>query len=95
MLDKLLASAFFGTPLASLLAAHGCDSVVVTGASTSGCIRATAVDVLQHGYRLMVPREAVGDRNAAAHEADLYDIDAKYGDVVSLDEALAVIEASE
>ena len=95
VLNKLFASAFFGTPLQSLLAAHGCDSVIVTGASTSGCIRATAVDVLQNGYRLMVPREAVGDRNAAAHEQALYDVDAKYGNVVSLDEALAVIEASE
>ena len=67
----------------------GCDSVVVTGASTSGCVRATAVDALQHGYRLVVPREAVGDRNPAAHEANLYDIDAKYGDVVSVDDVLA------
>ncbi len=88
VLNKLFASAFFGTPLASLLAAHGCDSVIVTGASTSGCARATVVDVLQHGYRPVVPREAVGDRNSAAHDAALYDIDLKYGDVVSLDECL-------
>jgi maleamate amidohydrolase len=88
VLNKLFASAFFGTPLASLLASHGCDSVIVTGASTSGCVRATVVDVLQHGYRPVVPREAVGDRNAAAHDAALYDIDLKYGDVVPLDECL-------
>jgi len=94
VLNKLFASAFFGTPLQSLLAAHGCDSVIVTGASTSGCVRATAVDVLQNGYRLTIPREAVGDRNAAAHEQALYDVDAKYGDVVSLEEALALISAS-
>jgi len=94
VLNKLFASAFFGTPLQSLLAAHGCDSAIVTGASTSGCVRATAVDVLQNGYRLTVPREAVGDRNPAAHEQALYDLDAKYGDVVSLDEALGQIEAS-
>ena len=94
MLNKLFASAFFGTPLQSLLAAHGCDSVIVTGASTSGCVRATAVDVLQNGYRLMIPREAVGDRNPAAHEQALYDVDAKYGDVISVDEVLAAIEAS-
>ena len=62
------------------------------GTSTSGCVRATAVDALQHGYRTVVPREAVGDRNAAAHEANLYDIDAKYGDVVPLAEALARLE---
>jgi maleamate amidohydrolase len=95
VLNKLFASAFFGTPLQSLLAAHGCDSVIVTGASTSGCVRATAVDVLQHGYRLTVPREAVGDRDGAAHEQALRDIDAKYGDVVSLDEALGLISASD
>ena len=92
VLNKLFASAFFGTALQSLLAAHGCDSVVVTGASTSGCVRATAVDVLQHGYRPVIPREAVGDRNPAAHEQALYDVDAKYGDVVSLDEALTWLE---
>ena len=92
VLNKLFASAFFGTPLASLLAAAGCDSLIVTGASTSGCVRATVVDALQHGYRPVVPREAVGDRNEAAHEANLYDIDAKYGDVVALDEVLAHLE---
>lgn len=91
LLNKLFASAFFGTSLQSLLAAHDCDSVVVTGASTSGCVRATAVDVLQNGYRLVVPREAVGDRNRAAHDQALYDIDAKYGDVVSLEEALTAL----
>jgi maleamate amidohydrolase len=94
VLNKLFASAFFGTPLQSLLAAHDCDSVIVTGASTSGCVRATAVDVLQNGYRLTIPREAVGDRNTEAHEQALHDVDAKYGDVVSLDEALARIAAS-
>ena len=88
VLNKLFASAFFGTAFASLLASPGCDSVIVTGASTSGCVRATAVDVLQHGYRPVVPREAVGDRDPAAQEAALHDIELKYGDVVSLDECL-------
>jgi len=92
VLNKLFASAFFGTALSSLLAAAGCDSVIVTGASTSGCVRATAVDALQHGYRPLVPRDAVGDRNPSAHEANLYDIDAKYGDVVSVDEVVAHLE---
>ena len=92
VLTKLFASAFFGTTLASLLVGAGCDSVIVTGASTSGCVRATVVDALQHGYRPLVPREAVGDRNPEAHEASLYDIDAKYGDVVSLDEAVDHLE---
>ena len=55
-------------------------------------MRATALDAMQHGYRVVVPREAVGDRNQAAHEANLYDIDTKYGDVVSLDEALAHVD---
>ena len=92
VLNKLFASAFFGTPLSSLLASAGCDSLVVTGASTSGCVRATAVDGLQHGYRVVVPREAVGDRNPDAHEANLYDIDTKYGDVVSVDDVIAHVE---
>jgi len=92
VLRKLHASAFFETELAGLLAASACDSVIVAGASTSGCVRATAVDALQHGYRTVVPREAVGDRNADAHEANLYDIDAKYGDVVPLAETLARLE---
>jgi nicotinamidase-related amidase len=92
VLTKLFASAFFGTTLATLLASSGCDGLVVTGASTSGCVRATVVDALQHGYRPAVPREAVGDRNPAAHEANLYDIDAKYGDVVSLAETVARFE---
>jgi maleamate amidohydrolase len=94
VLNKLFASAFFGTPLSSLLTAAGCDGVIVTGASTSGCVRATVVDALQHGFRPVVPREAVGDRNPAAHEANLYDIDTKYGDVVSLGEVVAHLEAS-
>ena len=88
MLTKLFASAFFGTPLASLLAERGVDTAIVTGASTSGCVRATVVDALQHGYRPIVPREAVGDRNPDAHAANLYDMDAKYADVVGLDEVL-------
>jgi nicotinamidase-related amidase len=94
VLNKLFASAFYGTPLSSLLASAGCDSVVVTGASTSGCVRATAVDAIQHGYRPSVPREAVGDRNQAAHEANLYDIDTKYGDVVSVDDVIAHLEVN-
>src|SRR6185437_2011984 len=89
---KLFASAFYGTPLASLLAAQQVDGLIVTGASTSGCVRATAVDALQHGYRVVVPREAVGDRNAEAHEANLYDIDAKYGDVLPVADVLEHLE---
>ena len=91
VLTKLFPSAFFGTTLASYLAAGGCDSLIVTGASTSGCVRATVVDALQHGYRPVVPREAVGDRNPAAHEANLYDIDAKYGDVMPVEDVLGFL----
>lgn len=92
VLNKLFASAFFGTALSSFLAANGCDSLIVAGASTSGCVRATVVDAIQHGYRPIVPREAVGDRNPEAHAASLYDIDAKYGDVVSVDDVIAHLE---
>jgi nicotinamidase-related amidase len=90
---KLFASAFFGTGLASYMTAHQCDSVVVTGASTSGCVRATVVDALQNGYRVIVPRDAVADRAEAPHTANLFDIQAKYGSVVSTTEALALLQA--
>lgn len=91
VLTKLFASAFFGTPLASLLAARGCDTVVVTGASTSGCVRATAVDALQHGYRVVVPRAAVADRADGPHRANLFDIGQKYGSLVDVDDAAALL----
>jgi nicotinamidase-related amidase len=94
VLTKLFASAFFGTPLGALLAAARCDSVVVSGASTSGCVRATVVDVLQHGYRPVVAREAVGDRDPAAHAQALHDVDAKYGDVLGLEEVLRGLAAA-
>jgi maleamate amidohydrolase len=90
VLAKAFASAFFGTPLASMLA--GRDTLVVCGASTSGCVRATVVDAVQHGLRPIVPRECVGDRWPAAHEANLFDIEAKYGDVVSLSEAAGAVQ---
>ncbi len=92
VLNKLFASGFFGTGLSSLLTAAGVDTLIITGASTSGCVRATAVDALQYGFRPVVPREAVGDRNEQAHEANLYDIDAKYGDVASVEETLEYLE---
>ncbi len=94
VLIKLFASAFFGTALQPMLTAAGCDTIVVTGASTSGCVRATVVDGLQHGLSVLVPREAVADRAQSAHDASLLDIDAKYGDVVSVDEAMAVLRGA-
>lgn len=91
VLTKELASAFAGTPLVEWVAMHGLDSLVVVGASTSGCVRATVVDALQHGLRAFVPREAVADRDRQAHEASLRDIDGRYGDVVELGQALALL----
>lgn len=92
ILVKKYASAFFGTSLASTLTAAGVDTVIIAGCTTSGCVRASAVDSCQHGFRTIVVREAVGDRAPQPHEANLFDIDAKYGDVVSLEEALAYLK---
>ncbi|MBL7248878.1 N-carbamoylsarcosine amidohydrolase [Alloalcanivorax sp. C16-2] len=89
VITKQYASAFFGTSLASTLTSLGVDTVILMGCSTSGCIRATAVDGLQYGFRMIVVREAVGDRHPAPHEANLFDIDSKYGDVIGMDEAIA------
>lgn len=86
IITKQYASAFFGTSLAPTLHAQGIDTVVLAGCSTSGCIRATAVDAVQHGFRTIVVRECVGDRHEAPHEASLFDIDSKYGDVIGLDD---------
>ena len=82
------ASGFFGTNLASVFTAQHVDTVILCGATTSGCVRATAVDLLQYGWPAIVPRECVADRAQAPHEANLFDIQAKYGDVVTLDDAL-------
>ena len=83
MLSKAYASAFFGTDLASRI--RGRDCLVVCGASTSGCVRATVVDALQHGLAPVVAREAVGDRWADAHAQSLHDISQKYADVLGLE----------
>lgn len=91
VMTKQYASAFFGTSLASTLVAMGVDTLIITGCSTSGCIRATAVDGVQHGFRVMVVRDCVGDRHPAPHEANLFDIDSKYGDVIGLDETLGYL----
>ncbi|MCW2745571.1 MAG: Nicotinamidase-related amidase [Mycobacterium sp.] len=90
---KTGASAFFGTALASYLTAAGADTVIVTGATTSGCVRASVVDAVQHGFPTLVPRDCVADRAAAPHEASLFDIHEKYGDVVDLDDVLAYVGA--
>jgi maleamate amidohydrolase len=88
VLTKQYASAFFGTSLAPMLHAMGVDTLIMLGCSTSGCVRATAVDAVQYGYRGIVVRECVGDRHQAPHEANLFDIDNKYADVVPRAEAL-------
>ena len=88
---KQYASAFFGTSLAPMLHAQGIDTLILAGCSTSGCIRASAVDAVQYGFRTIVVRDCVGDRHDGPHAANLFDIDSKYGDVVSLDEATAYL----
>ena len=85
---KQYPSPFFGTPLAPMLATLGVDTLILAGCSTSGCVRAGALDGVQHGYRVIVPRECVGDRHDGPHDANLFDINAKYGDVVGRDEVI-------
>ncbi|MEG9247130.1 isochorismatase family protein [Arthrobacter sp. Soc17.1.1.1] len=82
VLVKQSASAFFGTGLAALLRGAGVDTVVIVGVSTSGCVRATAVDAIQHGFVPLVVRDAVGDRDESVQQASLYDLQAKYAEVV-------------
>lgn len=89
LLLKQYASAFFGTTLAPTLTAQGIDTVIITGVSTSGCVRATALDACQYGFIPYVVRDAVGDRDPRPHEANLFDLQAKYAEVVSEAEILA------
>ena len=92
VINKQYASAFFGTSLATTLTSQQIDTIILTGCSTSGCIRASAVDGIQHGFRVVVPKECVGDRSPAPHDANLFDIDSKYGDVVEKSEVLAYLQ---
>ncbi|WP_405754610.1 isochorismatase family protein [Streptomyces sp. NBC_01411] len=85
------ASAFFGTSLSAQLTALGRDTAVVCGATTSGCVRATAVDAVQSGFQVLVPSDAVGDRAQGPHDAALFDIQAKYGDVIDQADALGYL----
>jgi len=89
------ASAFFGTNLAALLAAQRLDTLVVCGATTSGCVRASVIDSVQNGFPTLVPAECVGDRARVPHETNLFDIDAKYADVVALPDVVDFIAAPE
>ncbi len=94
VVTKQYASAFFGTSLASTLKAMSVDTVMLTGFSTSGCVRASALDALQHGFIPFVIREACGDRAPGPHEANLFDLQAKYAEVVSEAEAIALMRES-
>ncbi len=89
---KKYASGFFGTYLASTLTMKTVDTLIVTGCTTSGCVRATVMDALAHGFRPIVPLEAVGDRAQEPHEANIFDIGSKYGDVVPASEVIEYLE---
>ena len=93
VVTKQYASAFFATHLASTLTALRVDTVLITGFSTSGCVRATALDAMQHGFAPFVVREACGDRHPGPHEANLFDLQAKYAEVIGEAEALAHLQA--
>ena len=93
VITKQYASAFFGTTLAATLTAMGIDTLLITGLSTSGCVRATALDACQYGFLPFVVREACGDRHPGPHEANLFDLQAKYAEVISEDQALAHLKA--
>lgn len=91
VISKQYASAFFGTSLAATLTSLRIDTVLLTGLTTSGCVRATCVDTMQHGFIPIVVRDACGDRHPAPHEANLFDMDAKYADVVSEADVIAYL----
>lgn len=91
VVSKQYPSAFFGTSLASTLTAMRCDSVLLAGLTTSGCVRASCVDAMSHGFRTAVIADACGDRHPDPHKANLFDMNAKYADVVSEDEAIVYL----
>lgn len=91
VVTKQFASAFFGTSLAAILSDKGIDTLLITGMSTSGCVRATALDALQHGFAPFVISDACGDRHAAPHSANLFDLQAKYAEVISEEQAISFL----
>jgi maleamate amidohydrolase len=95
IINKRMASAFHETHLASVLTFHRCDTLIVTGGSTSGCVRATVVDSLSHSFRTIVPEECVADKHESPHFANLYDIAVKYADVVPVAEVIEHLRAFE
>jgi len=93
LIEKPAPSSFHRTELDAMLRARGVDTLVVAGCTTSVCVRATAVDAMQHGYRAIVAREAVGDFNPQVHEVHLQDLDARYADVTPVEDVLAHLAA--
>lgn len=94
VVTKQYASAFFGTSLASTLRTLGVDCVLIAGMSTSGCVRASALDTIQNGFIPIVVADACGDRHSAPHDASLFDLQAKYADVMSFSQVQAALDAS-
>jgi nicotinamidase-related amidase len=92
LVEKPRASAFFGTNVLSMLIGQGVDTAVVVGVSTSGCIRSTCESAFNHNIRVVVPREAVGDRSHTGHQAALLDIDSRFGDVMDLEQVMAELK---
>ena len=95
VISKQYPSAFFGTSLASTLTSLGVDTLIITGVTTSGCVRATCVDAMSYGFIPIVVADACGDRHDAPHEANLFDMQAKYADVVESDAVLDFLRAIE
>ena len=95
VINKRMASAFHETNLASLLTFHRCDTLIITGGSTSGCVRASVVDGLSHSYRVVVPEECVADKHESPHFANLYDMAVKYADVVPVADVIAHLRSYE
>ncbi|WP_047151288.1 isochorismatase family protein [Aneurinibacillus tyrosinisolvens] len=93
LITKKYASAFFGTDLIARLNANGIDTIIIVGCTTCGCVRATAVDALQYGYRPIVIEDAVGDRSLASHKQSLFDLRQKYADVLKTDEVIATVSS--
>lgn len=90
---KKASSCFFGTPLDTWMRSEGIDTLIVTGCSTSGCIRATCLDASSHGFRVIVPAECVSDRSQDVHLANLFDIDAKYADVMPVADVITALHS--
>ena len=92
---KKAPSAFFGTNLSTMLVSQRIDTLIVTGCSSSACVRYSAVDGFSHGYRILVPRDAIGDREIDAHDATLHDLQVKYGEVMTTDDVLAYLDGAD